>query len=62
MPNLLDVHWEKGHNLILDYAIMVSKWLIRRVLMNLGMATETLEFKKSTSEIKEAIQSIGAKL
>ena len=28
--------------------------------MNLGMATETLEFKKSTSEIKEAIQSIGA--
>ncbi|MDK2844888.1 MAG: hypothetical protein PWP69_1680 [Enterococcus sp.] len=30
--------------------------------MNLGMATDTLEFKKSTSEIKEAIQSIGAKL
>ena len=30
--------------------------------MNLGMETETLEFKKSTSEIKEAIQSIGVKL
>jgi len=30
--------------------------------MNLGMETDTLEFKKSTSEIKEAIQSIGAKL
>ena len=29
--------------------------------MNLGMATDTLEFKKSTSEIKEAIQSIGGK-
>lgn len=28
--------------------------------MNLGMETETLEYKKSTSEIKEAIQSIGA--
>ena len=28
--------------------------------MNLGMETDTLEFKKSTSEIKEAIQSIGA--
>lgn len=30
--------------------------------MNLGMETETLEYKKSASEIKEAIQSIGAKL
>ena len=30
--------------------------------MNLGMATETLEFNNSTSEIKEEIQSIGAKL
>lgn len=30
--------------------------------MNLGMETDTLEFKKSTSEIKEAIQYIGAKL
>ena len=28
--------------------------------MNLGIETETLEFKKSTGELKEAIQSICA--
>ena len=28
--------------------------------MNIGKETETIEFKKSTSEIKEALQSISA--
>ena len=28
--------------------------------MNLGIETETLEFKKSTGELKEAVQSICA--
>lgn len=28
--------------------------------MNLGIETETLEFKKTTSELKEAVQSICA--
>lgn len=30
--------------------------------MNLGMETETLEFKKSTGELKEAMNSICAML
>lgn len=30
--------------------------------MNLGIETETLEFKKSTGELKEAMYSIGAML
>lgn len=32
----------------------------RKKLMNLGMETETLEYKKSTGELKEAVISIAS--
>ena len=43
------------------FEILMKKMKVG-VGLNLGIETETLEFKKSTGELKEAIQSIGAML